>query len=118
MNPIITAFKSFLATLASPHLKWFWLVCAGYFLCWLIALFLARLGSSTNTIYRSRLSLAIIMMVHCLTMAIVTILWCREFYNFTGFYWFLTPYGILAIADLVIFVKLMVGLGNYRDYRP
>ena len=118
MSSIASWFNALWVVLASPYLKWFWFVVLGYVGCWLLALFLTNLGSSrtTTTVYRCRQSLAIAVFLHCLTLLIVTGLWWREYFPFRGFYWFLTPYLALILADLAVGIKLMVGLGSYRHF--
>lgn len=118
MSSIASWFNALWAVLASPYLKWFWFVAFGYGCCWFLAWFLERLGSSRTTtfIYRCRQSLAIAVLLHCLAMLIVTVLWWREYFPFKGFYWFLTPYLALILADLAVIIKLLVGLGSYRHF--
>jgi hypothetical protein len=117
MKDILNILKEAWAALSSPYVKWCWLCVAGYFACWLFALFISRLAGNRDTIvYRCRQSLAIAVLLHCLTMLIVTVLWWREYFPFRGFYWYLTPYLALILADLAMIMKLLVGLGGYRNF--
>ena len=105
------------AVISSPYAKWCWFCVAGYFAAWLLALFLSRLGTHRDTVlYRCRQALAIAVSLHFLAMLIVTVLWWREYFSFRGFYWFLTPYLGLIFADLAMIIKLLVGLGDFRNF--
>jgi len=116
MSTILTWFKALWSVLSSPYLQYFWFVILGYLGCWLLALFLSRLSQNHTTVFRARQSLAIAFLVHCLAILVVTALWWREFFPFRGFYWYLTPYMALIIADLAIIIKLLSQLGTYRHF--
>lgn len=119
MNGIISIFKSMWTTISAPYLHWFWIAFfGGYFFCWLLAAFLPRLGANRTTtiIYRCRQSLAIVVLLHLVAMLIVTILWWRANFPFRLFYAYLSPYLLVAGADIFILIKLLSGLGTYRNF--
>ena len=92
----------------------------GYVAVWLIAMIIAQRtkqrGGST-IVYRCRNAFALCFTLHFVAVLVCLVLWWREFsFNFVGYGYFLIPFGLMAILDLWLAIKLFFTLGHYRSF--
>lgn len=102
----MTWLKDILAFLLSPYLHLWWLLVGGYLACWGLAWALATAGGPGTIVQKCRRAWGLAFVLHLVAVIGLTVFWWQRFGFFKSFYLFLPFYIVLALADLILMLKL------------
>lgn len=93
----------------SDYLSLWWLLVAGYLVCYGLAWILASAGRQGSIAQRCRQAWAWSFALHFVAVVALAILWWQKFGVFRSFYVFLSFYVVLGLIDLILAAKLFTG---------